>query len=71
MLASMVMNPAVDTLLANYNTTGLTHGIDDPEMDPIKSKTLQKVVAKLLDYKSWVKQLKDDDIVGIYESYLK
>jgi hypothetical protein len=34
-----------------------------------KNKTPREVVAQLLDYASWVKQLKDDDIASIYESY--
>lgn len=36
-----------------------------------KNKTPREVMAQLLDYASWVKELKDDDIAGIYEAYLK
>jgi hypothetical protein len=34
-----------------------------------KNKTPREVVAQLLDYASWVKNLKDDDITRIYEEY--
>ena len=36
-----------------------------------KNKTPREVVAQLLDYASWVKELKDEDIAGIYETYVR
>lgn len=36
-----------------------------------KNKTPREIVAQLLDYASWVKELKDDDIASIYETYQK
>lgn len=36
-----------------------------------KDKTPREVVAQLLDYGSWVRNLKDEHIASIYESYLK
>jgi hypothetical protein len=36
-----------------------------------KKKTPREIVAQLLDYASWVNELKDDDIAGIYENYNK
>jgi len=36
-----------------------------------RDKTPREIVAQLLDYASWVKGLKDDDIASIYETYNK
>jgi len=36
-----------------------------------KNKTPREVVAQLLDYASWVKELRDDDIASLYEAYQK
>jgi hypothetical protein len=36
-----------------------------------KDKTPREVIAQLFDYASWVKELMDDDIAGIYETYNK
>lgn len=36
-----------------------------------KDRTPRDVVAQLLDYGSWVKDLEDDDIADIHETYLK
>lgn len=36
-----------------------------------KNRTPREVVAQLLDYGSWVRTLKDDDIAGIFERYLQ
>lgn len=36
-----------------------------------KNKTPREVVAQLLDYASWVKDLKDDDIASIFDAYIK
>lgn len=36
-----------------------------------RDKTPRDVVAQLLDYGSWIKELQDDDIVSIYNNYLK
>lgn len=36
-----------------------------------RDKTPREVVAQVLDYGSWVKRLKDNDIAQIYENYLK
>lgn len=35
-----------------------------------KDKTPREVVAQLIDYASWVKDLKDDEIASIYDDYL-
>jgi hypothetical protein len=36
-----------------------------------KDKTPREIVAQLLDYGSWIKDLKDNDIATIFEKYLK
>jgi len=36
-----------------------------------RDKTPRDVVAQLLDYGSWIRQLKDEDIAGLFENYLK
>jgi len=36
-----------------------------------KDKTPREVVAQVLDYASWVKNLKDNEIASIYDDYLK
>lgn len=36
-----------------------------------RNKTPREVVAQLLDYASWVKDLADDEIASIFDSYLK
>jgi hypothetical protein len=36
-----------------------------------RDKTPREIVAQILDYASWVKDLKDDEIASIYESYIK
>ncbi len=36
-----------------------------------RDKTPRDIVAQLLDYGSWVRQLKDEDIAAVFENYLK
>lgn len=36
-----------------------------------KNKTPREVVAQVLDYGSWVRNLAEDDVAGIFESYLQ
>lgn len=36
-----------------------------------RDRTPREVVAQLLDYGSWVKELKDDDIAGLFDAYMK
>jgi hypothetical protein len=36
-----------------------------------KNKTPREVVAQLLDYASWIKNLKDDEIASIFDDYIK
>lgn len=36
-----------------------------------KNRTPREVVAQLLDYGSWIRTLKDDDVAGIFDRYLQ
>jgi len=36
-----------------------------------RNKTPREVVAQLLDYGSWVRELEDDDIASIFDAYLR
>lgn len=36
-----------------------------------RNRTPREVVAQLLDYGSWIRELEDDDIAGIFENYVR